>query len=241
MKELAIALSKAQAEFTNPELDCQNKHLNYWYASLGATIAAIRPALNKHGLFLTQTVSDKNIITKIIHTSGETLEGITPLFIDKLTMQGLGSAMTYARRYGISALLGIVADSDDDGLAANRNSDNDNNSNQKKVVFTSMGASPTSKPKQTLGIHPEQPTKGDGMPPQDGTYRINFGKWKGTKVSDHHKDELISYVEYIESSSARDNKDVSPNGKTFIAEVTKYLASLENAPFNDDANGDDKL
>lgn len=80
------------------------------------------PALNAAGIAVVQPVEqwadDLAVVTRFIHgASGETLETPMPLLLGKRDMQGLGSAITYARRYGLMALAGIAPE-DDDGNAA---------------------------------------------------------------------------------------------------------------------------
>lgn len=123
INELAAALSKAQGEFKPAPFDRTNPHFRSKYATLTSIIATIQAPLTKHGLSFVQTLEQQNekmvIVTKVLHSSGQWLKdsGI-PLLLDKNNMQGLGSAISYAKRYGISAMLGIVSDEDDDGNAA---------------------------------------------------------------------------------------------------------------------------
>ena len=76
-------------------------------------------ALDKNGLAIWQSITEEGdrLITRLYHTSGQWMEGYTPLIIAKNDMQGLGSAYTYARRYGLMAMMGIAPE-DDDGQAA---------------------------------------------------------------------------------------------------------------------------
>ena len=80
------------------------------------------PALNRHGIAVIQPPYDDDngnryVKTVFVHASGETLECRVPLIVGKNDMQGYGSAVTYARRYGLMAMAGIAPD-DDDGNAA---------------------------------------------------------------------------------------------------------------------------
>lgn len=123
INELAAALSKAQGEMKPAEFDRTNPHFKSKYATLTSIMASIRDPLAKHGLSVIQRLEgDRDtmkVVTCIAHASGQWLEddGI-PLLLDKNNMQGLGSAFTYAKRYGVSALLAIVSDDDDDGNQA---------------------------------------------------------------------------------------------------------------------------
>lgn len=119
--KLAEALAKAQAEMKAAPLNKVNPHFRSKYADLPAVIDAVRPALTKHGLSVTQTTRITEgggliLVTTLHHTSGETLSGEYPLPVGK--PQEMGSAITYARRYSLSALCCIAADEDDDANAA---------------------------------------------------------------------------------------------------------------------------
>jgi hypothetical protein len=118
---IAEALAAAQMEMGKAVKDATNPHFKSKYADLGSVMEACLPALNKHGIAVIQPMMHgehgRDMVTKFIHQSGETLECPVPLIVGKNDMQGLGSAMTYARRYGLMALAGIAPE-DDDGNAA---------------------------------------------------------------------------------------------------------------------------
>lgn len=123
--ELAFALVLAQPMIETAKMDSVNPFFKSKYADLGAVWDAVREALKAQDLtvsqFPDQTVSGEPALTTIlIHKSGQWISGTYPLCVtDKeSTPQGYGSALTYARRYGLSAVLGVIADSDDDGNAA---------------------------------------------------------------------------------------------------------------------------
>jgi len=120
---LATALSKAQGEMRGAVKDSTNPFFRSKYADLASVVEAIREAFANNGLSYTQRVepTDKNEVrveTIILHSSGEWIScGILNLPVSKNDAQGFGSALTYARRYGLSAAVG-VAPEDDDGNAA---------------------------------------------------------------------------------------------------------------------------
>lgn len=123
--KLAEALSQAQGEFQPAEFDSVNPHYKSRYASLTAIMAAIRAPMAKHGLSLScgydvNPDGSSSVTGLLMHASGEWISCSTQLILQKQDMQGLGSATTYARRYIVSALLGIVSDEDDDGEAATK-------------------------------------------------------------------------------------------------------------------------
>jgi len=118
---IAAALAKAQAEMGKAIKDSVNPAFRSKYADLGSVMDACLPALNKNGIAVIQPiVSDdfgRFVKTVLIHESGETLECSVPLIVGKQDMQGLGSAITYGRRYGLMSMAGIAPE-DDDGNAA---------------------------------------------------------------------------------------------------------------------------
>lgn len=121
--QIAKALVKAQAEMKNPTFDTTNPHFRNKFASLAAVRNAVVPALNKNGIFVTQDVTtvEGGIACKtiLIHESGQTLTfGPLVMPAQKPDAQGLGSATTYAKRYSLQAVCGVVGDEDDDGNAA---------------------------------------------------------------------------------------------------------------------------
>jgi hypothetical protein len=84
------------------------------YAPLDAIMEKLRPLFQANGLGLIQAVDSEVLTTRLIHTSGEWIQSETHLNTDHANMQGFGGEVTYKRRYALSALLGIVADEDND-------------------------------------------------------------------------------------------------------------------------------
>jgi hypothetical protein len=120
ISELAAALAAAQGEVKAAALDGENPHYGSRYATLSALWAVVRAAFPKHGLSIVQGAAENgSISTTILHTSGQwiTLAGL-PMKAVKDDPQGVGSLLTYARRYGLAAAAGLVADDDDDANAA---------------------------------------------------------------------------------------------------------------------------
>jgi hypothetical protein len=117
---LAVALVNVQAEIHNPKNTADNPFYKSKYCPLQDVLNLTRPILSKHGLSVIQSPSGDgesiSIHTMIIHTTGEWIE-FDPLKLkaEKLTPQGAGSAITYGRRYSLSAVVGIASEDDDDG------------------------------------------------------------------------------------------------------------------------------
>ena len=120
-KNIAAALAAAQAQMGKALKSANNPHFKSKYADLSSVVDATMPALNANGIAVIQPMQESEtgrvVMTKFIHTSGEVLECAIPLIVAKNDMQGMGSAITYARRYGLMSLAGIAPE-DDDGNAA---------------------------------------------------------------------------------------------------------------------------
>jgi hypothetical protein len=124
--KLAQALVKAQGEFSAIPKTETNPFFKSKYADLATVVESASPILTKNGLAVTQeigftivgeTVYD-TLTTTLIHESGEQRSDTMILKLSKQDAQGQGSATTYARRYSYMAVLGLVADEDDDGNKA---------------------------------------------------------------------------------------------------------------------------
>lgn len=121
--ELAKALAKVQAALpvVHKGKTADTGKYSYSYADLADVTAAIMPLLAKHGLaFACHPRIDEHgrgyeLAATLMHESGETLTGALPI---AGTAQQLGSAITYARRYLLGSLTGVVTDSDDDARLA---------------------------------------------------------------------------------------------------------------------------
>ena len=124
MKEtnLIESLVKAQSEMTHAAFDQTNPHFKSKFASLKSVIDAIKPALNANGIIFMQVSHplDHGVgIETIFCKADEKLStGVVMVPVDKANAQGLGSALTYAKRYSLAMACGIAADVDDDGNGA---------------------------------------------------------------------------------------------------------------------------
>ena len=126
---LCAALVAAQAGLKPIAKDGKNPAFRSRYATLDGIMETVRPALAAHGLAVVQGVIHPEtgeggrlvgimVETRLVHTSGEWLASVVPVPVAKGDAHGLGSALSYGRRYGISALLALSTDEDDDGNAA---------------------------------------------------------------------------------------------------------------------------
>ena len=124
LNELAAALVAAQAEFSAVPKTADNPFFKSKYADLATVVSHTQPILAKHGLavsqFPTQINGEPALITYLLHASGQVLADTMKLCAAKSDPQGQGAAITYARRFAYMAVLGLVADVDDDGNTAQR-------------------------------------------------------------------------------------------------------------------------
>jgi len=120
IKELATALSAFQGEVKSVSKDAVNPFYKSKYASLDTIWESIKPLLKKHGLAVAQFPDENGLTTILMHNSGEWLYATSLIHAIKDDPQAVGSALTYARRYALSACLGISADEDDDAEVATR-------------------------------------------------------------------------------------------------------------------------
>ena len=139
-KGIYHALAAAQAQMGKAIKDANNPAFRSKYADLASVMDACLPALNANGVAVYQpTIDDETgrfVETILAHESGETIKCRVPLIVQKNDMQGYGSAVTYARRYGLMCMAGIAPE-DDDGNAAAK-------------------AAPQEAPRQAKGPTPEQ-------------------------------------------------------------------------------------
>jgi ERF superfamily len=124
INDLAAALAKAQAQLKPAIKEATNPHLKSKYADLRAIWEACRDALATNGLSVVQLPSDTEepgrvaLTTVLLHTSGQYISSTFSTRLAQENAQGVGSALTYLRRYGLSSMVGIIADEDDDGHSA---------------------------------------------------------------------------------------------------------------------------
>jgi hypothetical protein len=119
IKEIAVALHKFHGLMGKVGKDAVNPHFKNKYASLSNIIEATTPHLNAVGLSIIQLPCESGLETMLLHTSGEYISSVsaTPCK-DASNPQALGSALTYARRYALGAVLSLNIDEDDDAQRA---------------------------------------------------------------------------------------------------------------------------
>ena len=161
--ELAAALAKAQAEVGTVTKDSANPFFKSNYASLAAVWEATRPILSKHQLSVVQMPSSDErgyyVETQLMHSSGQWIRSRTYMKPVKDDPQGIGSLISYARRYALQAVTMICPDDDDGEVAMGRTA-------PQKPVEAPKPAAKVETPKVKVA-KPTEPSK-------DAVQRISF-------------------------------------------------------------------
>jgi len=115
--KLAEALSKAQAVIEGAKEDAVNPFFKSKYADLSSVWAACKKPLSDNGLAVLQTIENGGekiyLVTTLAHLSGQWMRSYMPVIMTKQDAQGFGSAITYCRRYALSAMVGVCPQDDD--------------------------------------------------------------------------------------------------------------------------------
>lgn len=123
INEIATALAKAQVEINGALKGSTNPHFKASYADLASVWDSCHEQLNKNGIAVVQhttILADGEIllVTLLVHSSGQWFRSEWPIRPVQNTPQGMGSALTYARRYSLMSMAGVAGIDDDDGNAA---------------------------------------------------------------------------------------------------------------------------
>lgn len=155
INELATALAKAQGAMGGALKDSANPFFKSRYADLESVWTACRKALSENGLAVIQTVTADDahavITTALVHSSGQWVRDSLPLMPKDMGPQGMGSAITYGRRYALAAIVGVFQ-TDDDGEAAQGRIDPRGDSLQVTTAAVAKAAAQKMRDALKLGI-----------------------------------------------------------------------------------------
>ena len=161
---LSQSMLKVQQQLQPAIKDARNTFVGNDYATLNSVMEACKDSLIAHGIWLTQLPTPAPVElgtghialeTKLIHAeSGEWISSTAVIPLPKNDPQGMGSAITYARRYSLCAMLGIITE-DDDGNAAS-------NPDQKQAKLY------RAKPQGQKPVHESTKSSSDVFPKIDG-------------------------------------------------------------------------
>jgi len=207
--KLNEALAKAQAGIKEAAKDGFNPHFGKAYVTLGSDWAACREALTKNGLSVTQGTEQTepgklSLRTTLLHSSGEERSFLMPLILQRQDMQGLGSAITYARRYSLESIVGIASDDDDANDAVTKPA-----------------------PKK------DEPKPAAYSPPKNVAlcdFVIPFGKYAKSKtpLKDIPDDELSNYADFLDNGLRKEKaegKKSRPDTVMALDKIDEWLRS----------------
>lgn len=147
INELALALAKAQGKMLNAKKDSKNPFFKSSYADLASCFESCKQELSENGIAIVQPPHKAEgskicVETVLIHASGQWISGDLELTPIKNDPQAVGSAITYARRYGLCAMVGIAPEDDDGNEASGRNS---NGHSHEKITSNQTHEDPSPK------------------------------------------------------------------------------------------------
>lgn len=211
IEKLATALVKAQSEIRGAVKNSSNPFFKSPYANLQAVWDECREPLTKNGLAIIQSTTIHNeqmaLETILLHTSGQYLSGIYLLKPTKDDPQAMGSAISYARRYALAAMVGIYQKDDDGNIASEK------------------GHEDTGHQPMPISSHPLPPNNIVSL----GNRIFEIGKFKGSKFKDiafGRREEAFSYKEWCEVQiKTQGTVKCHPDVVKFV----DYMKMIENA------------
>ena len=207
INELAGALSLAQGDMNPAKKGASNPFFKSKYADLSEVIEASRYPLTANDLSIVQYCDDGYVVTQLMHSSGQWIRGRLRLQPKDGTPQGIGSALTYARRYSWQMMVGLGAE-DDDGEAA-----------MGRSAYDPEIAKPPARKKATPKKKPAEPKKKVEEP------RVKQPKKEEPKTEttgeDRHEPKSETSTEPVEE------KDDAATIIAAIPRAADYLAALD--------------
>lgn len=205
LKELICALVKAQANILPAPQDRTNPFFNSKYATLNSVMDVVKKPLLDNGLTISQwiekTEKGEVLTTFLLHISGQFMSSSSSLLTVKADMQSQGSAISYAKRYAIASIVGVVSEDDDDGeKAVSRNS-------------------------QPVEAKTAAPKSAVRSLDDDGSYRVTFGKYKDRTLKEIDIYDLSQYCSYLEQKALEAKKPIQGQVAAFMTSASKFLNS----------------
>jgi hypothetical protein len=219
------ALAAAQAEFKAPN---KTKKAAYgMYADLAEILAAVRPALNAHGIYLFQKVTSDgvnvSVETVLGYKTGEVLSsGVLTMPVVRLgssssSAQGIGATRTYACRYSLSTFLGIAADDDNDGSNLDdgkQKSQPKGRSNQKAPAKPAASPAPRAAPAPAQepieGTYPDTAALEAAASEEASRGTEPYKEWFSSKLTKHERKQLVDSGFHEKCKQAAAEADNSP-------------------------------
>lgn len=233
INELIGALSKANAVIENASLNKINPHFKSKYADLAAILDAVRKPLAQQGVVVSQITEIRDgglvLVTTLAHTSGQWIRSEYPLPAAGRP-QEMGSAMTYAKRYSLSAIVGIAADEDDDAEGAEHG--------KQRIDATGMAAKPKPTPVAAPPVEPPaDPVTGE-LSPHLIAYDNDPIAWGSKYVAALKASELPTdlgewaeqnkkTLKLIETNAPKVFQRINAAAKVRLDELTRTLEAAE--------------
>lgn len=217
INELATALAKAQSEIKHAEKSAENPAFKrdgkvLKYATLADVWDACREPLTKNGLSIVQlpvrTEGGVSVTTILMHCSGQSIDSTLEVPAGN-TAQAFGSAITYARRYTLAAIVGIAPDEDDDGAQATESTRNRQNYDRREP-----------RQAQSNGREPVAPSERETITakPTNGVTNVDELRARAEKLST----KLKGYMR-ISLAAMRDQARVSKSGSLSAEELVMFV------------------
>ena len=231
-KNLYAALLKAQSEFPTIVRDTNNPAFNKPYATLESIVEATRPVLAENGLVVTQTPGgshDEPFLTTVLaHDSGEALVEKTPLYLARRDSQGFGAAVTYARRYAYTSILGLTTEPDDDGNLNTAPPPPRPTAPRPQPQSTASAVASRAqavRPPQPQGQPPRSQGQGGSIPATDGQ-KSNIRRLFMVTKNDHgwSREDWTAQIEFASDGRTRDDRELTKDeASTFISTVKDLI------------------
>ena len=194
-KDAIAALALAQSQMNTPHKDATNPHYGNKYASLKSCIKAIKPALNDNDFALVQSAGRDDlgdfVETIFEHTSGGKFQSKFYLSPDKKGMQGMGSAATYAKRYGLLGLAGIEPDEDTDDDASAAKNDEKKAAAKRAAAKKAKEDAAKAEAEHDAAVREEQNSEPSSSPQQlkeviENKIKLAAATWQLKKITQEH-------------------------------------------------------
>ncbi len=210
---LVKALVQVQSKLKPAKKDSQNPFFKSYYSDLASVWDSSRELLAANGLAIIQYGGpDQTLVTTLAHVSGEWISGIYPLVTSKdRDPQSLGASTTYARRYCLAAILGVVSDDDDAESAVDRTS----------IIQQKMNSLDTNQTMSQRAARPSSPLSPQGAfgPETPDTIPIKIREIGGRKYSEVPMEELQKHVNMIEKAYLKNQWPIAGHVAEFIDTV----------------------
>lgn len=195
------ALIKAQQTFRPALKESVNPHYKSRYCDLASCIDACKDALSANGLAVVQTtitVPRTKLVTSLYHESGQWIRSFYPLDPQKNDPQGLGSAVTYARRYNLMAIVGLAPEDDDGTGASQRPANNEQRSYQNGHSEPAADLPPMKRASDLPQPPPRsQPTEDTGRLPVHGSQFFAWMKDQEKKYEAPFHDKIKPWAKKL--------------------------------------------